>query len=200
MYNTALIPDDGIGPKVITRILRLLDKIFQGVTNFTVFIERIAESVALLLAALVIWGIILTYGLGSSDVFSVEMSEYFLVFICFTSIAYVLKEDRHVKVTIFVEKLSPRLRLVMNVVTSLLSFIFCVIVTREAVGVMLLNYKRGFLSSSLVNFPMWIPYSIITFGFFFLALQYIVNIRELTIKLKITPKSTKKNFKKEGVM
>ncbi|GAJ21906.1 unnamed protein product [marine sediment metagenome] len=181
------------------RIVKLLDKALQGVTNFNVFIEMLAELVACMLATVVIWGVILTYGLGSSDVFSVEISEYCLVFICFTSMAYVLKEDRHVKITVFVDKLSPRLHLVMNIVTSFLTFIFCVIVTWKAAVVMLLNYKRGFLSSSLVNFPMWIPYMIISFGFFLLALQYIVNIRELTSKLKPQPNPQKRVLKK-GVM
>ena len=173
------------------RIVRLLDKVLQGVTNFNVFIEIIAELGACVLAIVVIWGVTLTYIFGKSDIFSVEISEYLLVFICFASIAYGLKKDQHVKVEVFINKLSPRARLVVDIITSLLSLIFCIIVTWKASMVTLLNYKRGFSSSSLVNFPMWIPYLIITFGFFLLTLQYVVSIHELIGKLGTTPKSEK---------
>jgi len=181
------------------KISRLLDKISQGITNSTVFMEILAELGAFVLAIVVIWGVILTYVFGKSDIFSVEVSEYLLVFICFTSIAYVLKEDRHVKVEVFTEKLPHRARLVMDIFTSFLSLIFCIIVTWKTVLVMSLNYKRGFLSSSLINFPLWIPYLFIAFGFFLLALQYFVRIRELAGKLRNTHKYTK-NILKKGVI
>lgn len=175
------------------RIVKLLDKVLRGVINF---MEILAELAACVLAIVVIWGVILTYGFGRSDVFSVEISEYILVFICFASIAYVLKEDQHVKMKLFVEKLPPRPRLGVDIIASFLSLIFCVIVAWKSTEVMLLNYNRGFCSSSLVSFPMWIPYLVIAFGSFLLVLQYIVHIRKLADRLKTTPKSTKRFLKK----
>lgn len=154
--------------------------------------EIMAEIGACGLAVVVIWGVILTYGFESSDIFSVEISEYILVFISFASIAYVLKEDRHVRVEVFIEHLSPRPRLMMDIVTAFLALVFCIILVWKSAVVTIFNFEKGFRSASLVNFPMWIPYMIITCGSFLLLLQYIVHIRELFGKLKTTPESKTK--------
>jgi C4-dicarboxylate transporter DctQ subunit len=172
------------------RIGRLIEKVFRGVTSIGTFMEILAETGACMLAVVVIWGVILTYGFQSSDIFSVEISEYLLVFISFASIAYVLKENRHVRVEVFIEKLSPRPRLVIDIFTAFLALVFCLIVAWKSAVVAIFNFEKGFRSASLVSFPMWIPYIVISGGCFLLLLQYIVYIRELIGKLKTTPEST----------
>jgi len=170
-------------------IERLLDCVLRGINKLSWFGEILAEIAACVLAVVVIWGVALTYCFKASDVFSVEVSEYLLVFICFASIAYILKEGRHVTVDAFVEILSPNARLIMNVVASVLTLGFCAIVVWKAAVVTLLNYQRGFRSASLVSLPLWIPYLIITLGAIGMVLQSIVQIRELAGRLKSLPKS-----------
>jgi len=101
------------------------------------------------------------------------MSEYLLVFICFASIAFVLREDRHVKVEAFVQRLSPKARARTEIIASILALGFCAVVVWKSAGLTFLNYQRGFRSASLVNLPLWIPYLMITLGFFLLTLQYV---------------------------
>lgn len=180
-------------------IERLLDCVFRGVTKLSWFIEILAEIGTCALAVVVIWGVVLTYVFKSSDIFSVEMSEYLLVFICFASIAYILREGRHVRVEAFVELLSPRARLMVELVASIMALGFCAIVVWKAAVVALLNYQRGFRSASLVSLPLWIPYLIITIGFFILTLQYIVQIRVLAGRLKSLFKSLERGSKKKEV-
>lgn len=175
------------------KIGRLLDGILRQTTRLNLLMEILAEIGACLLAVVVIWGVVLTYGFEKSDIFSVELSEYLLIFICFASIAWVLKEDRHVRVEVFIERLSPRNRRVMDLATSILSLGFCLALTWKAFSVMLFNFQRGFRSASLLNFPLWIPYMIITLGAFLLSLQYIALIRELAGRMKRSPEPTEQN-------
>lgn len=179
-------------------IARLMDCFLRGIDKLSWFGEILAEIGACALAVVVIWGVVLTYVFKASDIFSVEMSEYLLVFICFASIAWVLREGRHVRVEAFVHRLSPKARLMMDLVASILALGFCAIVVWKAAGVTLLNYQRGFRSASLVSLPLWIPYMIITIGFFILTLQYIVQIRELAGRLKILFKSLEREEVKKG--
>lgn len=174
------------------RIGRLMDSFQRSINKLSWFAEILAEIAACALAVVVIWGVVLTYVFKSSDIFSVEVSEYLLVFICFASVAYILRENRHVTVDAFVMILSPKARLIMNVIASVLALGFCAIVVWKAAVVTLLNYQRGFRSASLVNLPLWIPYLIITIGTFILTLQNIVQIRELVGELKSLPKSLKR--------
>ncbi len=167
----------------------MIEKVLRGVTSIGTFMEILAEIGACVLAVVVIWGVILTYGFQSSDIFSVEISEYLLVFISFASIAYVLKEDRHVRVEVFIDHLSPRPRLVLDIFTAFLALVFCIIVVWKSAAVTIFNFEKGFRSASLVSFPMWIPYMIILVGSFLLLLQYIVHIHELFSRLKTSPES-----------
>ena len=163
---------------------RWMDFFLRGINKVSWFGEILAEIGTCVLAVVVIWGVVLTYVFKSSDIFSVEMSEYLLVFICFASIPYILREGRHVRVDAFVELLSPKSRPRLELVASILAMGFCVIVVWKAAGVTLLNYQRGFRSASLVSLPLWIPYLIITLGFLLLTLQYIVQIHELAGRRK----------------
>jgi C4-dicarboxylate transporter, DctQ subunit len=163
---------------------RRTDFFLRGINKASWLGEILAEIGTCVLAVVVIWGVVLTYVFKSSDIFSVEMSEYLLVFICFASIPYILREGRHVRVDAFVQLLSPKSRPRLEIVASLLAMGFCVIVVWKAAGVTLLNYQRGFRSASLVSLPLWIPYLIITLGFLFLTLQYIVQIHELAGRRK----------------
>lgn len=178
------------GKVVIMGILKFFDKVLRKITTFNLFMEILVEICACLLAVVVIWGVILTYVFEKSDIFSVEVSEYILVFITFASIAYVLKEDRHVRVEVFLEHLSPKPRLILNIIASFFALVFCCVVMWKSTVVMLFNYEKGFHSASLVSFPMWIPYFVITIGSLLLTLQYIVHIRELFSRFKIIPKQT----------
>jgi len=164
---------------------KFFDKFFQGITKINTFNEMLAEIGAVALAIIVIWGVMLTYVFGKSDIFSVEISEYLLVLLCFFSIAYVQKENRHVTVDIFTEKLSDRKRWKLEIFTSLLCLIFCIVVGWEAANVTIMNYQRNFYSTSLIRFPMWVPYLIISYGFVMLTLQFLVNIYNLIVKLTI---------------
>jgi len=158
---------------------RLMNGLLRGINKLSWLGETLAEIGTCVLAVVVIWGVVLTYVFKSSDIFSVEMSEYLLVFICFVSIPYILREGRHVRVDALVQLLSPKSRWRVELIASILTMGFCVLVVWKAAGVTLLNYQRGFRSASLVSLPLWIPYLIITLGFLILTLQYIVVIREL---------------------
>lgn len=161
----------------------------HGITKLSWFMETLAEIAAAALAILVIWGVIRTYVFKASDILSVEVSEYLLVFICFASVAWVLRENRHVKMEVIISTLASRARLLTNAVTSILALGFCSVVVWKATEVMLYNYHRDFKSASLVGFPLWIPYFVIAIGILILSLQYLVRISEFVGGLRGSIKS-----------
>jgi len=156
----------------------------RGINRLSLIGEILAEIAAVALAIVVITGVMLTYVFKSRDVFSVEISAYLLVFICFSSVAYVLRENRHVVVDALLVFLSRKARLKFELVASILTVVFCCILTWTAADVTILNYQRGFRSASLVTMPLWIPYLVITLGAFVLALQGVVRTTEIAGKMK----------------
>jgi C4-dicarboxylate transporter DctQ subunit len=177
---------------------KLMDAFQRGINKLSLFGEILAEIAACVLAVVVITGVTLTYVFKSRDVFSVEVSTYLLVFICFASVAYILRENRHVVVDAVLVYFSPKSRLKMKLVASFLTLGFCSIVTWKAAGVAILNYQRGFRSASLVTLPLWIPYLVISLGALGVVLQSIVKIRELAGRVKSLSESSEREEVNKG--
>lgn len=148
------------------------------ITKFSWFAETLAEVALFGLALMVVRSVIFRYLFRAPDYFAVEIGEYLLLFICFMSIAWVLKENRHVTMEAITTRLTKRARLLVGVFTSFLALGFCSVVVWKATEVMLINYERGFRSASLVSCPQWILFLIIALGSLTLALQFLVQIGE----------------------
>jgi TRAP-type C4-dicarboxylate transport system permease small subunit len=155
------------------RILRI---IAFGIERLSWFCEIVAEIALMGLLLLVSHEVFVRYVLDRPTIFSVEISEYLLVFISFMSIGWVLREDRHVQMLALVQILPKEVQLVLDLVTSILAIFFCGVLTWKGGQTAIMAYVGDYHSSSLVNFPLWIAYSFIPFGALVLGLQFMVRI------------------------
>lgn len=147
---------------------RTVDRIVRG-------FEIAAESALAVLLVLVAHEVFRRYVLGSPTQYTVELSEYLLVMLTFFSTGWVLRERRHVRVLFAVDRLSPRGRAVADMVSHALLVVFAAIVVWYGAGMAATALAGDSRSSSLVAFPLWIPYSFIPLGAFVLGLQCLVN-------------------------
>ncbi len=157
----------------------MLSIISKGINRLTWLAELLAEIGLIGLLLIVIHEVIVRYVFDSPTLYSVELSEYLLVLVVFMSIGWVLKEDRHVAVTFVVDRLPEKMRLGLKLLTSLLTMAFLGIIVWKGGKTTLTAYTGNYHSSSLLDFPMWIPYALIPLGALVLSLQYIVKIGEL---------------------
>ena len=157
----------------------MLALISKAINRLTWLSELIAEIGLVGLLLIVIHEVIVRYVFDSPTLFSVELSEYLLVLVVFMSIGWVLKEDRHVAVSFVVDLMPRKVRLGMNVLTSVLTMAFLGILVWKGGRTAVTAYTGDYHSSSLLNFPMWIPYVLIPLGALVLSLQYLVKIGQL---------------------
>lgn len=160
--------------------------IASGVKHLTWFFEILAEIALAALLLLVFHEVVVRYIFGSPTQFSVEISEYLLVFVSFMCAGWVLREDRHVRMLALLTILPEKTQLFLDVVTSLLVTTFCVILTWKGGQTVIMAYSGNYHSSSLLDVPLWIPYSFIPFGALVLGLQCIVRIGE-RVKMLLWP-------------
>ena len=153
--------------------------IAKGIDRVTWLAELLAKIGLVGLLLIVIHEVVVRYVFDSPTLHSVELSEYLLVFVVFMSIGWVLKENRHVAVTFAVDLLPEKVRLVLNMLTSLLTLAFLGILVWKGGKTAITAYTGNYHSSSLLNFPMWIAYALIPLGALVLSLQYLVKIAEL---------------------
>lgn len=164
----------------MSKIFRLLSRIITGIS----LAAEVAAELALAgLLLLVFHEVIVRYVFNSPTLYSVELSEYLLILVAFMSIGWALKEDHHVQVRFVVDTFPQKVRCVFDICTSLLVMVFCAILVWKGSRIALTAYSGNYHSSSLLNFPLWIPYSFIPLGALVMCLQYIVRIGDRAFAL-----------------
>jgi TRAP-type mannitol/chloroaromatic compound transport system permease small subunit len=163
-----------IAASVASAIDTFIDK-FGMVAAWTSF------ALVLVMAA----NVLLRYMFSTGSVWAQELEWHLLVPISLLGMSYALRHGEHVRVDIFFSKYPERTKILLEIVTALLSFAVCVIVIRLSIPYVLQswNYSEGSAN------PGGIPYryilkAFIPFGFLLFALQSLADAIKWWLKLK----------------
>jgi TRAP-type C4-dicarboxylate transport system permease small subunit len=147
------------------------------------YIDRLSElagytsAVLILVSMLVVcYGVFLRYVLGTSTVWQLELSTYFLMFAAFVGGAYGLKHGDHVNLSLIVDRLPEKSRRYVKLLASVLGFVFVVIVAVIAYVLWWETTEAGRTSGTAWNVPLTYPYLIVPLGMTLIALQYLVIV------------------------
>jgi len=156
-------------------------KLLQGVLMKvgTIF-DRILDGLAFLAGILLV---IASFGVGVM-IFSryflnrpmgwmIEIDEYILLYLAFLLAAWVLKKEAHVKMDVVIEHLSPRIRLVSNVIGSILGVMVCMVLTWFGTKVTWHLFQSGTLTTTYLQLPKYPFMFVIPFGSFMFMIQFI---------------------------
>ena len=147
------------------------------------YIDRLSElagyaSAVLILASMLIvcYGVLLRYVFGASTVWQLELSTYFLMFAAFVGGAYGLKHGDHVNLSLIVDRLGGKTRLYVQLLASVLGFVFVAVVAVIAFDLWWETTQSGRTSGTAWNVPLTYPYLIVPLGMTLIALQYLVIV------------------------
>lgn len=152
---------------------KTISSCFEHLSRFGAIL---AEICLVLLLVLVFHEVIARYVLNKPTLYSVEISEYLLIFLAFMAAGWVLQEEKHVRMHSVINLLPVRVRYGFGLFTSTIVLCFCAILVWQGSKASIMALKGGYHSSSLLNVPLWIPYAIIPLGSLILGLQMIVRI------------------------
>lgn len=157
-------------------IWNLLSAFFERLSRIGAIL---AEVCLVLLLALVFNEVIARYVLNKPTLYSVELSEYLLIFVGFMAAGWVLQKNGHVRMPSVINLMPPKVRRVIDIFTSVIVLFFCAILVWQGAKSSIMAFNGGYHSSSLLNVPLWMPYAIIPTGSLLLALQMLVRIVNL---------------------
>ncbi|MBN1957260.1 MAG: TRAP transporter small permease [Desulfuromonadales bacterium] len=155
-----------------------LKKLCRVINRISEIGELLTEIMIVVLALMIFYEVIARYIFRNPSVYTVEISEYIMIFITFISAGWVLQQDRHINMTILVDRLSSKARSILKVLTSSITMAYCLVIIWKSVRTVLIAYNGDYHSASAVNFPLWIVYFFIPLGISILFLQYISVIYE----------------------
>lgn len=107
---------------------------------------------------------------------TLELSEYGLLIVCFFGAPYVLRHGDHIRVDVLLRQAGPRGRGVMLTLANLIAFVTCLVLTWLGGQEALVAFHRGALLFKEIEMPQWIVLSVMPIGTLMLAWEFARRI------------------------
>lgn len=163
------------------------------IDRYVAVVERLSRwggAVAvfcLIFAMLVVCQMILTrYVFRGATIWQTEAVVFSATAAIFIGAPYVLLTRGHVGVDVIMHYASKKNQTRLELVGSVLGFIFCLIMA-VATGIHWYEaYDRGWTTPSVAAVPLWWPLSPMLLGFVLLCLQYMANVLKIICRREVT--------------
>ena len=103
----------------------------------------------------------------------IEIIECALLYITFLGGAWLLTRDKHVRMDFVINRVNPKTKAILNIITSFLCMIVFLVLTWYTGKEAWLLFKAGAVTETRLAQPKIIIFAIIPIGSFFLFLQFI---------------------------
>lgn len=160
-----------------------MSKLVNLIIKFEKIFLYISGAFLGILALSVFYEVISRYVFNHPTIWANEISTYLLQFLVFFTMGFLLIEGEHIRVTFLIERLKGKTRKALEMINVSLVFIFAYVLIVYGFKFTLNAYTREMASPTLLEVPLWIPYSFIPLGGVLLALAAICAI----IKIGISP-------------
>ena len=152
------------------KLLRKAGAIFDGIINRLSYL-----AIALLVFSwlAVCFHVLFRYFLRQPFKWTVEVSGYTLLWITFLGATWLLKREGHVRLDIVLNRLNPRARALLNVITSIIGAVVCLVIAYYGGVATWDAWIRGVVPSTPMA-PLKAPIlMIICIGSFLLFVQFL---------------------------
>jgi len=143
----------------------------QGATGINRVGIVVAELGLAILMILTVYASLARYVFQSPSVHATEISVYLLLLLTWASVGWVHLEGRHVCMEALDAHMGRGWKRVARVVSHLTVLVFCLVLVWAGVLSAWRNFSQDYKSTSLLEFPLWIPYALIPLGGVLLAVM-----------------------------
>ena len=151
-------------------MIKKVSAIFDRILNAMAFI---AALLLVLIMLGVVTEVLLRFFFNKPIFWMIEVIECALLYITFLGGAWLLARDKHVTMDFVLNRVNPKTKAILNIITSFLCMIVFLILTwytgKEAWSL----FKTGAVTETRLGQPKFTIFGIIPLGSFFLMLQFI---------------------------
>ncbi|MFT0548665.1 TRAP transporter small permease [Allopusillimonas ginsengisoli] len=115
------------------------------------------------------YSVISRYFFRSPSMYATEICVYLLLLGTWSSVGYVHKVDRHVRVEVFENLFGEGPKAIAKLISTICIIVFCAVLVWAGYLVAETAYLRNYRSTSLLKFPLWVTYALIPYGGFLLG-------------------------------
>lgn len=162
------------------KALLLYATILQKVTKIVGLFAGLLLFVPVLM---VFYEVIMRGVFNAPTEWSMELSVYCVIIAGFLGMPVTYGAGKHIKVDIFTSKMSPKSCCILEIITSMIGAIFCLVFFIEAVDMVTLSHELDRRSPDTLRTPLWIPQLAMPIGMGLLFLHFLgtifLNIQKL---------------------
>ncbi len=162
--------------------IMLLSSIYDSLCDLSAYV---ATWMMFGMAIIITYEITARYFFTRPTVWVSDFTDYIMLYTTFLASAWLLKHDGHVRLTILIEHLSPKAKLIMNVINSSISVIVCGVIFWFVALDSLDALRRNIVVPRPVAIPKYVFLGVISFSFLLLLFGFLRNalrsIRELQV-------------------
>lgn len=157
-----------ISMSILSKILRVYERV-EG------YFALLAIILIILIMLMVTTDVVGRYLFGRPLKGAMELSENGLVWFTFLSAAWILKREKHVTVTLVVDRLSSRAQSFLGIVTSLIGAIVCLGIVVYGIKVVYHAFEQGSIQIYVLGLPLGPLYTIIPIGSALLVIRFMLR-------------------------
>jgi len=113
-----------------------------------------------------------------------EFSAYMLVALSYLGLAYTWRQGGHVRISILISQLSPRVASRIRLISLILILIFMIELDRAGYKMIVYALKINLRSQTFFTFPLFWPQLTVFIGFILLTLVIFVEIARSIVKIR----------------
>jgi TRAP-type C4-dicarboxylate transport system permease small subunit len=148
----------------------------QTVRNLSMLCGIAAAAMIVIAVLVVVQMVWVRYVMEESSIWQTEFVTYLLIAATFVGSPYVLLTRGHVNVDLVPLYLPHKWRYVLALFASVISLAFCLLISWTGSVFWYEAWEADWLSSTMWEVRLWIPYASMPIGFGISSLQYVADI------------------------
>jgi len=131
-----------------------LDRLIRGVERIVVWAAALGGIIVLVQMLWISYGVFTRYGLGKPDRLVTEATALLLFPVAFAGLAFALREDAMPKVTMLVDRLTPRMQHVFAIINHIIMLGVGMFFAYAGVSATIRSFNSG-VASEILHWPRW---------------------------------------------
>jgi len=162
-------------------MMKRLGNIVESVANLGGYFSG---WLVFLMMLLVTFEVFMRYVMHQPPMLSDEFSAYMLVALSYIGLAYTWRQKQHVRISLLVSRLPPRVSSWTRLITLLLAFVFLLGLNLAGYRLIVYSLKMHYRSDTWLATPLIGPHLTVFIGFILLTLLLIVEIARAVMKIR----------------
>jgi TRAP-type C4-dicarboxylate transport system permease small subunit len=164
-------------------------KIAECIQKLNYFFYFLCKLNVFLVTLIVFISVVSRYCFNNPLEWSEEITAYMFVFVVFLGAADVASRNGHIRLDFLADRLEGGKRKFLDIMMHGIALFWSSLICWSSWKAVMMAYDLDFASSSLLRFPLFIPYSFLAAGILLLSLQFIIMLIQ---DFNVTPLSKNK--------